>query len=770
MAKGVRRFARLLGMGLVVGGLGGCALLTDLPEPSGLDQRLATLPTHNLPLEQAVTIHWNERKVPFIEAASDTDAAFSLGLVHAHLRLGQMEVLRRISQGRLAEMGGPIATDIDRALRVLDYGKVAPAVVAAMPADERAWLDAFVAGVNHYQRTTSTLPHEFAFLGLDPEPWRPEDVVTLGRLASTDVTWLVWFRLMGLRDRPDWPQLWRRAIEAGTSSAPSFAQAATEDVAALESVLSGTSRIGSNSIAVAGSRTASGAALMANDPHLGLSLPNLWLIVGVKSPSYHMLGLMVPGLPFVAVGRNRDIAWGGTNMRAASSDLYDVSALPAHQMTTRRETIDVRWWFDTDVSVRETAYGPVISDAPQVVTRDGEVWALRWIGHRPSDELTAMLHVNRAAGWHDFTDALAGFAVSPQNFLYADVHGNIGQVTATHLPRRPKRLPDDIVVPLESGAAWDDILTSRDLPQAFNPETGFLVSANNRGSDDAPVPIGYFFSSNDRVTRMQAMLSGTGPVTPEDLAALQRDTYQASSVALRDALLARWDGIAATQPALARPVADALTLLRGWDGRYEPDSAGALAFEAMMVGFVDVVYDEDEWRSLSVVGRPYTLLIDDLPGIPDSVLRDAMAVGLAGAVEVMAEFGTWGSMHRLSVNHVLGLIPVIGGRYTFADLPTGGSRETLWKTGHTLTAERHLVRFGANARHISDLSDLDANWFVLMGGQDGWFNSATFRDQIDLWQQGDYVRVPMRLESIRARFGRRTVLTPGRDLAGLGPR
>ena len=151
--------------------LSGCGFLTPLPEPTDAADRLAALKRDGLPLRAPVTIYWNDHLIPFIEASSDEDLAVALGIVHAHLRLGQMELLRRISQGRLAEIGGPLATDIDHALRILNVGRAVPEILAAMPADTRAWLDAFVRGVNAYVAGGAELPHEHKLLGLKPEVW-----------------------------------------------------------------------------------------------------------------------------------------------------------------------------------------------------------------------------------------------------------------------------------------------------------------------------------------------------------------------------------------------------------------------------------------------------------------------------------------------------------------------------------------------------------------------------------------------------------------------
>jgi penicillin amidase len=740
-----------------------CAVLTPLPEARSLDQRLAMIPASALPVRGPVTVWWNEHQVPFVEATTDRDAAFALGLVHAHLRLGQMEVMRRVSQARISEMAGPIpqVADIEHALRILDLGRTSAAVYAAMPAETKAWLDAFVEGVNHYQANAAELPHEYALLGLDKEPWRAEEILTIGRLASVDVSWLVWIRLMPLREREDWPKLWREILEEGTSSAPSFAWNKRTAANELSRLLSTMSRNGSNSMAVAASKTGTGAAMIASDPHLGISLPNLWVLAGVKSPSYNMVGFMVPGVPFVAVGRNEHIAWGGTNMRSAGSDLFDVSKLPADQIKERTVTAKTRWWFDGEQKVRDTPYGPILSDAEALPKRKGEQFALRWIGHNPSDEFTAMLKVNRARNWDEFRTALEGFSISPQNFIYADVKGNIGQVTATHLPKRSKELPADLIRPLSDAAAWNEIVTSRDLPQVLNPASGFVASANNRGAE-ASIPIGYFFSADDRVTRMQELLGRTTRVTADDLKRIQMDTYSSSSVAMRDAFTARIEksyAIVLPQGLVADDVA-AFEAISDWNGRYDRDSKGAVAFEAAMKAFLPAAFAEHEILALDAAGSPYPRLAAAVATLKDDVFYAAVEASLASAAAAMKKYPTWGDMHRMVVQGQFAAIPVVGSRYVFDDLPAAGSSETLLKTDHDSAAERHATRYGAQARHVSDLSNPDANWFVMLGGNDGWYNAENFRDQVDAFQNGRSFQVPLKIETVRATFKHKTLLAP----------
>ena len=754
----VARSVRLLA-GTAMGSLlAGCALLTSLPPPADVKQRLAAIPRAGAPLDSPVRIYWSERQVPFVEAASDDDLAVALGIVHAHLRLGQMEVARRIARGRIAEMGGLLATDIDHALRILDFDRGVDETLAAMPASTRRWLERFVAGVNFYLARIERLPHEFRVLGLERDPWTIADVLAVGRLASTDVNWFVWFAALQLRERADWPRLWARLVEKGSASVPSFGPGAASARDPLTQLLTGFSKTGSNSVAVAGSRTASGAALVANDPHLGVLVPNLWLLAGYKSPSYHAVGMMIPGVPVIALGRNERIAWGGTNMRALSSDLVDVSALPPSAFTSREERIGVRWWFDETIEVRETRFGPVVSDAPQVAGREGEVLALRWMGHGPSDEIGAMLGVNRARDWPQFREALAGFAVPGQNMLYGDAEGHIGQVMAVWLPRRPAGAPDDLVLSADAPDRWREFATASDLPAAFDPEEGYLASANNKPAR-TDLPVGWFFSSDDRITRLRELLSGDALLTADDLASLQRDVHMASAVVLRDILLARLENL----PSETAPTAErrrVIALLRDWDGNYDVDSVGALAFEIVMARFLETYFSAEERAAMAPGGHLDEFLGEELVRGDASRLAAALGPALEAAHRGVESFGRWGEMHRIRLQHPLAFLPLIGDRYRFVDAPVGGSSTTLMKTAHADTAERHFTSYGSQARHISDLADPDANRFALLGGQDGWLNSTTFLDQFELWQRGDYVRLPLRLETVRAAHPHHMELVP----------
>ena len=723
-----------------------------------LPQRLKVFPVTGLPLKGRVTVYWNRHQVPFIEAERDEDVPFVLGLVQAHLRLGQISYLRMIAKGRVSEMAGPLTQDIDRALRILNLGRAVPQIMKMLSPDQSTWLKRFTQGINLYQDRSRELPREFEVMNIPKEAWTPEDVLTIGRLGSVDVNWFVFFRLLRHHKNKNWKKMWRRLVREGTASYPSYTADAGRGMNFLSGMLLGLSRSGSNSIAVSAEKSASGGALIASDPHLGLQLPNLWIIVGYKSPSYHVVGLMPAGVPIIALGRNRHIAWGGSNLRAASSDLFDVSSLSPAKIRVRTEKIKVRWWFDTTVTIRETAYGPIITDLPRLGLDDFPDWklALKWMGHQPSNEFGAMLSLQRATNWSEFRQAFAGFSVSGQNMLYADAKGHIGQIMAVRLPQRPNIEPVDIVLPLRARAAWNSTVGSLELPASFDPPQGFLASANNRGSK-AQVPIGYFFSSNDRMERITQLLKAEKVVSVRDLSRLQRDVYMASAKALRNALAAWIDSLGLREK-MAPDERAVLDAFQTWNGYYRAASKGALAFELVMNTFVKEYYEKAKLQMYLSVGRPYRMIRLDLKKAEPNRLAEVLGNAFDEAADVFEEFGTWGGMHRLQLAHLLGRVPLIGSRYRFGNFPASGSSATVMKTAHRFTDEKHNTTYGSNARHISDMSDPDRNYFVLLGGQDGWLGSTTFLSQYPLWEKGKYIQVPLLLETVKRKFPHRMEL------------
>ena len=665
--------------------------------------------------------------MPLIDAAHDDDLATALGVVHAHLRGTQLEVMRRLALGRVSEAIGPLGIELDRAMLLMGFGRAVPAIIAALPPATRAWAESFLRGINH-ALAQGPRPPEMVILGLHPSPWTLTDLFTLVRFCAADVSWVVWARLLKVQAKlppAQWEALWPRLLAAGAPALP------------------GPARSGSNSAAVSAGHSAHGAAMIASDPHLSMSLPNLWLLAGLRSPGLNAVGLMLPGLPFVALGRNRDIAWGGTSLHAASSDLVDAAG---QEVTERLEQIQVRGRPPVTLRLRETAYGPVVTDG--MLLRSPHPAALRWAGHSPSDELTAMLGVNRAQDWAGFSGALAGFAVPGQTMVYADARGEVGAVVAAHLPQRPQTPPPAMLSP---AADWGP-LTSTALHLArHNPPEGFVASANDQ-PPGSTAPVGYFFAPPGRITRLQQLLSGA-PVDLDHLRAAQTETRLPALPRLHALLTPKLAPRTAQQR-------EAAYVIRHWGGRYDAESRGALAWELLLGHLLRGLRKDADFARYSAIWTARALLTEDFERLPPALLGPALGLALRQATAGLRRFGTWGAVHRLRIAHPLAHLPIAGRRYAVT-VAAGGSNETLDKSGHGAVTGRHASTYGACARHVSDLADPDANTFVLLGGQDGWLGSTTFADQVTLWQEGRQMTIPLDPDAATASFPHVTVMRPG---------
>ncbi len=696
-------------------------------------QRLAMIPLRGLSLQAPVDIRWDSHQVPSIEASCEDDLAAGLGVVHAHLRLAQMEAMRRIATGRVAETIGPAGVEIDFALRLMGFDRAVPAMVATLPDATRRWMQSFLAGVNHVIAHAPALPYELRLFDVAPQPWTLAELLTVSRLASADVSWLAFARLLQAQERMPaaaWDSLWPQMQAGDALPWPGRTEEAT--LALFR---------GSNSAVVPASNSASGAGLIASDPHLSIALPPLWLIAALHAPGLDAVGLMIPGLPAIGLGRNDHIAWGGTSLHAASSELVDVSDEP---MTERVETIHVRGRPSVTRRVRETRFGPVVSDG--MLMRSKRPVALRWVGHRASDEITCLLGIMRARDRTEFRAAMRPFAVPGQTMLVveAGLQGRASRVIAAHLPRRPNQPMAALVCPPANAWSLDDLVYAADTETM---EEGTLVSANDQPAP-LPVPAGFFFSLPERARRLRELLGGPA-VTAADMRASQADLLQPRSLALRDVLLARLP--------VAPPRCEAAwTALAGWDGRYDTASAGALVFEATVAAIARRMIPRPTLALLTAIWSGRAIVADRV----QHAQPDAVAAGLRRAARVLRRFGSWGAVHRLSLRHPLAALPGVGRWFAEPATEMPGSNDTLNKTGHGMVFGRHRVTFGACARHLSDLSDPDANGFVLLGGQDGWLGSANVADQVALWHAGETITVPLRPGPARA-WPHRTVLLPG---------
>ncbi|HSM36756.1 MAG TPA: penicillin acylase family protein [Longimicrobiales bacterium] len=766
-------------------------------------------------LEAPVEVWRDSLGVPHVWAESERDLALAQGWLHARDRLWQMEILRRASQGRLSEMFGEATLDSDRFLRALGLWRAARAGADALDEEARALVDAYAAGVNAWLRDRDVpLPPEFALVRVDPEPWTAANVIAIEKVMAMDLALYgtsanmarAVARLGESRAEllnPPYPR-WGETIlhdQAAGAGATGDPPPGTEPVAlgarargepadgplppeipafAARMLAFGSVAHASNSWVIGGAHTASGRPILANDMHLALRAPSLWYLMALHAADagLDVVGMTLPGAPFVVAGHNRAVAWGYTNAMVDDVDLFEERVDPddpaayltpdgSARFERIEEIIEVRGRDAPDtLRLRLTRHGPVLTDVEDLGPGD-RVLALRWVAHDPSRTFAALRGMNRARSAAELVEAVADFTNPHQNVVYADTAGDWGYVMGGRVPvpangERPRLRP----VPGWSGA-WD---WSSDLPRELHPAEraparGWIVTANNRQTAAA---------TGDRVSRrwfgpwraaritqmIEEALAAGGRLDASAVHAMQLDVLDAHAQRYRDR------AAAAAERAGRRGAAEAL---RRWDLRASVDSRGAALYYLWL---------EDVRRRLArdLFGGGWSWMpsaaVDaalDADAVPwaepgdararlDRILRDA-----AEYADSVAAGRAWGEIHRVRAEHALGTVAAVQRIFdvNVGDVPHGGSHTTVNVANYTGRGAAKISSYGPSQRHVVDLGAVDdAGGFILPTGQSGNPMSEHYADQFERWHQGGLWRIPLGRAAAEARAVQRLRLLP----------
>lgn len=760
-------------------GVAGASVILGLPAVGQLDPNLSinspynhdrlaeAIPTTltksgsflNLPgLTDQVEVLREPSGVVHIQAQNDNDLFFALGVVHAQDRLWQMDYQRRLAAGRLSEVLGQASLRQDILTRTLGLYRAAESAYQHLSPETKQVVDRYTAGINAYLATEPTLSQEFRLLNYKPEPWQPADVLvglktqslSLARNYQSELTRAQRLAQGLSLDRieellPPYPEDAPTILQASVPELPALAALRQESVQtsplALQSISTFTdSPLGeaSNNWVVSGSRTTTGKPFLANDPHLTLQVPSLWYIAHLKSPSFDVIGATFPGLPGVAIGHNRKIAWGITNVEADVQDLYVLEQTAdslgysykggVQPYQRRQETIQVQGAAAVVISVRESVYGPVISDALGL----SQPLALRWVSLGSTDgTLEAFLNINRAENWEEFKTGLQSYVAPSQNFVYADIEGNIGYIAPGQIPIRQPGHTGLNPVPGNGEFDWQEFIPFEELPQVLNPAEGFIVTANNKVTPPTyPYSISRQWAEPYRAERIRELLLSKDKLSLEDMQTFQLDQVSLLYRNFRP-ILERLD-LTSEQ---ARTWRDRLL---AWDGDTRPDSMEATVFEAW--------YTELTRLPGAPVGQAYLssprFLLQALqngdPACNQSgpgCLDDAAQV----LEQVLERFGDsvprWGELHQANIAHPV--LPIN------RQVPFGGDAYTV-NVG-PYNPQTFVMSFGPSYRQIVDLGSLDNSLFIYPIGQSGDQSSPYFDNLLSFWQQGEYL--PMKTKS-----------------------
>jgi penicillin G amidase len=738
-------------------------------------------------LSGPVTVTRDQWGVPHIKASTDLDAFWAEGYVHAQDRLWQMELNRRTGAGRLSEILGDAALEQDKFLRTWGFYRAAQASEAALSDRTRAILAAYSAGVNAFI-SEGKLPLEFTLVGAKPEPWVPADSLVWAKMLAFDlasnwddeVTNIETVKKIGLEGlneiepgvRPGTPTIVRLEefkgalktdeVRASNAGLQANTLAALRHVAAIQKSLptfAGPDRdtTGSNNWVVSGKLTMTGKPMLANDPHLRLSAPSLWYFADLETPNLHAIGASLPSVPGIVLGRNDRIAWGATNSAPDTQDLFVLDVKDGAYATpngpvkleSRDEIIKVKGGADIKWTVRSSAHGPVISDAPVagIKPADGQAVALRYVSLEPGDTtLDAFLGFNYAKNWSDFLEAMRSYIAPMQNFVYADVDGNIGYFAPGKIPTRnwDGRLPASAA----KGENWTGFVPFDQLPILQNPREGFIVTANNKMLPHQSAFEPSTYTDHWRAQRIRERILSAGKISMDTMNDIQADTLSIIARELVPGLL--------ELPAKSDAARRLQAVVRGWDLKASLRSTGTTAFAFYYRELLRVLEDEIDKKYHNVplfITKAFTQGSKYCDDTRTKAVTETCAMFMSQALEkgsaaLEAKLGSdpsawqWERIHRTSFKAILGAAPVIGGLFE-RSIANNGSTFTVNVAGYN--QDTFIQTGGPSYRGLFDFANLDSSRYMHTLGQSGDAFSKHFDDFLPLWR--DVQTIPMsRLE------------------------
>jgi penicillin amidase len=726
-------------------------------------------------LEGKVRVRRDRWGVPHIEAEAREDLYFAQGYCHAQDRLWQMDFYRRVVEGRVAEMAGEEGLAVDRLMRTLGIRRIAAREEAALAPELRAQLERFCAGVNAAARNARALPFEMQVLRQGFEPWRPVDILSLGKLLAFGLS-TNWERELLRADmvRSLGPELAARLDPVYPADNPVVAQSLeawtgegmplVEQIDRVRSSLGlATEASGSNNWAVSGARSRTGTPLIAGDPHLPPSMPGIWYQVGLRHGDRFIRGASLPGLPGVVYGQNNDVCWTYTNVMADVQDLF-VERIEGDSylfedewrpLETVHEEIVVKGRDEpVPLDVRVTHHGPIVNEA--LGADAGEPLALAWQSLAEPATYAGIFQQLDISSGSDLVAMLEDYSAPALNLIWADRNGSIGYKLVGRLPLRRGGCPD-LPKPGWTGEfEWEGTVPYEELPEVVDPENGYLVTANNRiVGDPYPHHITSDWLDGYRAKRIEQLIGATDEHDLESFEAMQSDHLSLPGLEAA-ARLGR------LQPRGQRE-RSAIERLRGWDGRLDPDTIAGTIYQAFLLrlgrevaraaigdrdlcerwldradnGFTPHVTSPWRWHS-HLMGL-WEEGDEDLIGRPwDELVLEA----LAGALDDLGDrFGPdqsawrWGRIHEMKFPHPLGDANPLFDRLLNRRLRAGGAQETVSQIAYDPNDPYNAV-WAPSWRMVADPADPDRSRWQMFTGQSGHPASPHYDDLQADWLEG----------------------------------
>ena len=769
---------------------------------------------HRVACRRNVQVRRDGHGVAYVDAQDEADAWFGLGFCHGQDRAGQLEVTWRLTRGLLSEVLGPGGLPIDRAVRLIGVHRAAKAQMETLDAETRDQLAAYTAGINAAMQCRA-LPksHEHALLRCEPSRWEGADVVAFGLLMccflpsnwDVELARLIIFANDGPAAVKAVDPTWRADLPL--SSPPGAAAGVASelfvarDLEALRQFLGDSG--GSNAWAVQAHKSATGRAMLANDPHLPAALPNLGYLARVKCPAFTVAGISIAGIPAFITGHNGHAAWGSTSAQVDNADLF-LEELRDDGRRARQgdtwitchehvEQIPVKGAEPEALRVIRTGRGTIVArvgddkasifePVPSVGKANALSFAATWLERRPTRSL---LGFHKVRSFEQFREVCSKSAGSCYSLIYAD-RETVGWVLAAEVPKRKAGFGSVPLPGWSDDVGWDGIVPSDQLPWARNPAGGFVSCANNKPvADDASGAfLGHDFLDGFRQRRITEQLASRNDWNVERMAELQTDVQSLAFADVRDVLLA----VKTQSPEAAR----AVEILTAWDGRMASDSVGASVY-GLFLGALN--------RSICELKAPNSYLYASGKGVMklipgtclnarrasfvtrlireqpadyfenwQQVLSDALGTAVTTLTTnfgAAAEAWAWGKIRPQTLRHRFGDKKPLNKVFNVSGLPGYGDGTTVNQAGFEFWEPLRSSNVTAHLRSVIDIGNWGASRFVLLGGQSGNPLSPHYADFVPLYQRGQGVPVHWDESTIHSHTVATLTLTP--DLAHRRP-
>lgn len=776
--------------------------------------------------------------IPHIFAENEHDMLMAIGYVQAQDRLWEMELVRRIATGTLSEIVGdqpidellhPARTtlEVDRLSRVIGFrymGEVGEREL--IDEEKRARLNAFCDGINNFiELHRDNLPIEFRILGFSPEKWRPAHVISIARFTTWGISenWDVELLRYAILKRTGW-DLMQKILPLHSDPGPYIIppdvkkypgyrgrninpeELPLEESLYFDSInilnwslaLSGAYGMKMNSPAsnnwvVSGTMTRSSRPILANDPHLPHLMPSVFYLAHIKTPEMNAFGVMFPGTPMINIGFNENVAWGATTTFADTQDIYIEKRAEddpdsymykgkKEKFIKRTESICVKKLTGKkceNLEILMTRHGPVLNSVIPELKNERYLFALRWAGFEKTDEDIAFLALAHAKTLDDFKFAMRNMGAVVQNWVYADVNGNIGFSVSGLVPLR-RNHDGTIPVPGWTGEyEWDGFIPSEEMPQVYNPQRGYIITANNQvvPHTDYPYPFSFNYMPSDRAERIEELLTANKRLTPDDMSKIQLDDLLVRGRRFAELFVNAWRNSGEKD----RVVDKMVDYMDKWDFRTGIESIATTIFEeSMRNALINTLKDElkdDNLLTLylnsEVTIASFNLMLEsnsDLFDNKDTEVRetrdDILIKSLFDAKKWLSKnlgrdpsAWQWGKLHTVTFKHALGIIWPLSEWFNVGPLPHPGSRDTVMAAFYFYSNEGYRTFVGPVMRLVIDMADISDARIALDTGESGLPFTEHYKDLNPLWREGKGIKAIIDEEKL-ARYKDVLVLHP----------